>query len=287
MPRLPLCLLLLAAALTSGCGTEPPAGASAPAPSVPPVTPSAFDPTACGKITGAVTWTGALPNVAPVLIGTPRADGNGLDHRQVPLGNAPHIDPAHRGVAGAVVYLRDVNVNRAKPWDLPKVEVEFRDSQIVVKQGDRVGRTGFVRRSDSVTAQSVESVYHNLRARGAAYLALPFPDPHKPLTRALHTCGRVELTSASGSYWQAADLFVCDHPYYAATDADGGYKFTNVPEGNYDLVAWHPSWEVVRKVLNPETGVPARLVYAPPLEASRPVSVARGRTALANLTLPK
>lgn len=286
MPRLPLCCLLLAAALASGCGTEPPAVVETP-PGAAPAAPSTYDPTACGKITGAVTWTGPLPLVAPVVVGTPRADGKGQDLRHVPLGNAPRIDPAHRGVAGAVVYLREVHVNRAKPWDLPKVEVELRDSQIVVKQGERVGRAGFVRRGDSFTAQSAEPVYHNLRVRGAAYYALPFPDPHKPLTRVLSTCGRVELTSASGSYWQAADLFVCDHPYYAETDADGRFQFANVPEGNYDLVAWHPNWEIVRKELNPERGIPDRLIYAPPLETSRPVSVARGRMALANLTLPK
>lgn len=287
MPRLPLCLLLFGAALAGGCGTEPPAVANTPPPAAPPAAPSAFDPAACGKITGAVTWTGQLPVVAPVLVGKPRADGTGFEHRAVPLGYAPRIDPAHRAVAGAVVYLRAVDVGRAKPWDLPKAEVEFRDGQIVVKQGERVGRTGFVRRGDSFAAQSTEPLPHTLRARGAAYLALPFPDPHMPLSRVLPTCGRVELTSASGSYWQSADLFVCDHPYYAETDADGRFQFTNVPDGNYDLVAWHPNWEVTRKELNPETGLPARLVYAPPLEVSRPVSVARGRTALANLTLPK
>lgn len=286
MPRPTLCLLLFCAALAAGCGTEPPAVANTP-PAAAPAQSLAFDPAACGKITGAVTWTGAPPVVAPVLAVGPRADGSGVDVRMVPLGNAPRIDPAHRGVAGAVVYLREVEVSRAKPWDLPKVEVEFRDSQIVVKQGERTGRTGFVRRGDAFTAASAEPAYHNLRARGAAHLALPFPDPHRPLTRTLDTCGRVELTSASGSYWQAADLFVCDHPYYTVSDPDGRFQFANVPEGRYDLVAWHPNWEIARIDRNPETGQPGRLYYAPPLEAAREVSVARGRTALANLTLPK
>ena len=55
----------------------------------------------------------------------------------------------------------------------------------------------------------------------------------------------------------------------------------------YDLVAWHPNWEVVRTERNPETGQPSRLVYAPPLETSRPAAVVRGRPTLANLTLSK
>lgn len=287
MPRpLLCCLLVCAAALAAGCGTDdPPAAPNPPAPAPP--APGAFDPAACGTVTGLVTWTGAAPTVAPVVAFAPRPDGSGLDQRFVALGNAPRIDPTHRGLAGAVVYLREVDVARARPWDLPKVEVEFRDSQLVVKQGDRTGRTGFVRRGDEFTARSTEPVFHNLRGRGAAFFALPFPDPDRPLARTLDRCGRVDLTSAAGHYWQAAELFVCDHPYYAVTEADGRFRFPYVPAGQYELVAWHPNWEIARTERNPETGLPFRLVYAPPLETSRAVAVARGRTVLANLTLPK
>ncbi len=286
MPRPLLCCLTLCAAITSGCGTEPPAAANPPAAESAPNTVSAFDPTACGTITGLVTWTGPLPAVQPVLAVSPRADGSGLDSRAVPLANAPRIDAFTRGVGGVVVYLREVDITRARPWDLPNVEVELRDSQIVVKQGDRADRTGFVKRGGLVTMRSAEPVHHVLRARGAAFFALAFPDPDQPLTRTFDTCGRVELTSASGSYWQAADLFVCDHPYYAVTDSDGRFRFTNVPAGQYDLVAWHPNWEIVHTERNPESGAPSRLRYGPPLETSRPVTVPRGRTGLANLTLP-
>ncbi|MBN9122684.1 MAG: carboxypeptidase regulatory-like domain-containing protein [Planctomycetes bacterium] len=286
MPRPLFCwLLLVCAASAGGCGTEPPAVADPPAPPAP--APGAFDPTACGTITGLVTWTGPEPTVPPVQAFTPRPDGPGLASRTVPLANAPRIDHFTRAVAGAVVYLREVDVARARPWDLPNVEVEFRDSQIVVKQGDRTGRTGFVKRGDAITARSAEPTFHVLRARGAAFFALPFPDPDRPLTRTLDKCGRVELTSAAGCYWQAADLFACDHPYYAVSDAEGRFHFASVPEGRYDLVAWHPNWVVTRTERNPETGQPSRLIYAPPLETSRPASVSRGGKTLANLTLPK
>ena len=43
--------------------------------------------------------------------------------------------------------------------------------------------------------------------------------------------GRFELTSAAGYYWQSADLFVCDHPYYAVSDGTGRFQFTQVPAG--------------------------------------------------------
>lgn len=288
MPRpLLCCLILCAAVLASGCGTEPPAAANS-ASDTPPQPPTAFDPSACGEITGFVSWHRdvPVPTVDPVLAITVRPDGSGLDSRLVPLANAPRIDFASRGIAGAVVFLRGVDVARARPWDLPKVEVEFRDSQLVVKQGDRIGRTGFVRRGDEFTMRSAEPVFHSLRARGATFFTLAFPDPDQPLARTLDKCGRVELTSAAGFYWQAADVFVCDHPYYTVSEADGRFHFANVPTGRYDLVAWHPNWEITRTERNPETSLPNRLIYAPPLEASRPVTVPRGKT-LANLTLPK
>jgi hypothetical protein len=233
-----------------------------------------------------VSWVGPIPEVAPAHDSVARPEG-GREVRSVPLANAPRIDRFSRGVAGVVVFLREVDIARAKPWDLPPASVEFRDSQLVVVQGEVASRAGFVRRGDSVRINSAEERFHIARGRGAAFFSFAFPDTHKPVEQRLEQCGRVDLTCAAGCYWQAAQLFVCDHPYYAVTDAAGQFRFTQVPAGRYDLVAWHPNWVAERTERNPESGLPARLIYAPPLETSRPVAVAPGRSALANLTLPK
>lgn len=290
MSRPLLYLVFLIAGATAGCGSEPSAGAGSAQPTPAPGAPAAFNPSECGTITGLVTWIGPVPEVVPLTHVVPRADGTGSDVRTVTPPNAPRVDRFTRGLGGAVVFLREVDPARAKPWDstiLPPVTVEFRDSQITVRQGARTARTGFVRRGDEVTFQSTEAEFHVLRGRGAAFFALPFPEPHQPLSRTFDTCGRVELTSAAGLYWQSAELFVCDHPYYTVSGADGRFEFTQVPAGHYDLVAWHPSWVVARIERNPESGQPSRLYYAPPLESSRPVGVVPGRFTLANLTLPK
>jgi hypothetical protein len=286
--RLPVFLLLLGALAATGCGSEPPAGSgAAQSQASAPAGPTSFDPAACGTITGLVSWTGPIPEVTPALAVSPQADGTGYDVRELTPANAPRIDRFTRGVGGVVVYLREVNPVYAKPWDLPAVTVEFRDSQIQVKQGARTARTGFVRRGGEVTFQSAEPSFQSLRGRGAAFFALPFPDANQPLTRTFDNCGIVELTSASGLYWQSAELFVCDHPYYTVSGPDGRFEFTQVPTGKYDLVAWHPNWVPARTERNPESGQPNRLHYAPPLESSRPVGVIPGRFTLANLTFPK
>ena len=227
-------------------------------------------PSACGTLTGLVTWVGPLPEVPPVTHITPRADGSGYDTRTVVQANAPRIDRFTRGLAGAVVFLREVETARAKPWDHPPVKVEFRESQLAVIQGDRTGRTGLVPRCGKVEMQSAEPVFHVLRGRGAAFFALAFPEPDKILAREFGTCGRIDLSSAAGFYWQSAELFVCDHPYYALTDADGRFHFKQVPAGQYDLVAWHPNWVVARVERNPESGQPSHTHYAAPLEKRAP-----------------
>jgi len=283
-----LYLLVLVALATAGCGSEPPSSASAAQPpTLAPGAPTAFNPSACGTIAGLVSWVGPIPEVPQIDHFWPRTDGTGYNSRTVTPPNAPRIDRFSRGLGGAVVFLREVDATRAKPWDLPAVTVELRDSQISVKQGTRTARTGFVRRGAEVTLQSAESEMQVLRGRGAAFFALPFPEPNQPLTRTFDSYGRVELTSAVGLYWQSAELFVCDHPYYTVSDATGRFEFTQVPDGRYDLVAWHPNWVVARTERNPESGQPSRYYYAPPLESSRPVGVVAGRFTLANLTLPK
>jgi hypothetical protein len=246
-----------------------------------------FDPSSCGTITGLVTWVGPVPEVAPVPHQIPRSGGGGHQTSIVPLGNAPRIDKFTRAVAGTVVYLRDVEPARAKPWDLPPATVEFRDSQLLIQQGGRTARAGFVRRGEAVTFLSAEERFHVLRARGAAFFSFALPDADTPREHTFDQCGCVELTCGAGCFWQAAQLFVCDHPYYAITDDAGRFSFTQVPAGRYDLVTWHPNWVVERTERSPESGLPYRLAYAPPLEVSRPAAVSARRTTLANLTLPK
>ncbi|MCI0699811.1 MAG: carboxypeptidase-like regulatory domain-containing protein, partial [Planctomycetia bacterium] len=272
-----------------GCGSEPRVIASQPQvpASAGPELASEFDPTTCGTVTGLVTWTGPIPDVPPVQYIRPRKDGSGYDTDTLTLPNAPRVDWVTRGLEGAVVCLRGVNPTQARPWNLPPVSVEFRERQLLVIQGDRAGRTGFVRRGTAVSMQSTESDFHILRARGSAFFSLAFPDPHQPLSRPFDHPGRVELSSGAGFYWQSADLFICEHPYFAVTNAEGRFSFSEVPAGKYELVAWHPNWVITRTERNPESGLPNRLHYASALETARPVVVAQGRVSMVNLNLPK
>lgn len=280
-------VLPLLVCCAAGCGTEPPASASAPAAPAEPAKPSAFAPSECGTVTGVVSWSAPVPHVPPATRNLFRAIGSGVEMFPVRLARAPHIDSASRGFGGVVVSLRGVDPARAKPWDHETASVSLEGDQIVVKQGARAGRTGFVRRGEPVNFVSREADFRALRVRGAGFGSLPFPDAEKALTRTFDAHGLVELSSASGHYWQSAELFVCDHPYFAVSDPDGRFTFANVPAGEYALAAWHPNWQVLHIERYPETGLPWRNEYAPPLEAARKVLVVPGRGVLANVSLPK
>jgi hypothetical protein len=269
--------------LLAGCGSPSPAATQQPDPAPPAAT--AFDAARCGRVAGRVTWHGPVPDAPPFKYSVGKADGN-FESKEFANPNRIHVDPASKGVAGAVVFLTGVDPTRAKPWDLPSVRVELRELQIVVKQGgDSPKRAGFVRRGDAVSMASSESNFHVLRGRGAAFFSLAFPDADKSLIRTFDKVGRVELSSGAGYYWAHANLFVCDHPYFALTDRDGRFEFTQVPAGEVKVVAWHPNWDAAKLERDPETGLVSRLTYAAPLEVTVPATVETGRTSTAELRL--
>lgn len=256
-------------------------------PDLPPPTPSPvaarFDPTICGTITGRVTWAGDRPAVPPVHV--PTFTLTGVPTGELPHPNAPVIDPATGGVRSAVVFLRGVDPAAAKPWDHPPAEVEIDDTTIRVRQGHDTGRIGFVRTGEAVRFRSTASAIAGIRARGAAFFTLMFPPDGMPVERTLGREGRVELTTASGQFWAAADLFVAPHPYFARPGADGRFRFADVPAGTYELVVWHPNWHPARMERDPETGAPTRRWYAPPTEKVQIVTVTPGGQTDAAVTL--
>src|SRR5207244_1843455 len=95
-----------------------------------------FDAASAGTIRGIVRWQGPAPVVVPFRI-LPSPGGNevlGRPHHR-PNPNAPIIDPQTGGVGSAVVFLRGVDPQRSKPWDLPAVCIEQRGCQFRVLQG--------------------------------------------------------------------------------------------------------------------------------------------------------
>ena len=235
-----------------------------------------------GRIVGRVTWPGAVLDAKPIqgLIATP----DGLRWGEQPNHLTPTIDPVSKGLANAVVYLKSVDPKLAKPWPFEPLTIETRGRTVSAKQGAHSGRTGFARAGEPIAMVSFDDEFHMLRARGAGFFTLPFPEPNKPRSRAIDAPGRTEFTSAAGYFWSSAEVFACEHPYYTTTDATGHFKLEGIPAGTYTLVAWHRNWKLLHFERDPETGKIMRLNFDAPFQTERTVEIRDG-TSEVNLTL--
>jgi Polysaccharide lyase family 4, domain II len=235
---------------------------------------SRFDKTAARTISGQVVWNGPVPSVEPFDVLPNPLGSQVFRQRQLRANpNAPVIDPACQGVAGAIVFLSGVDPTRSRPWDLPSVRVEQRDCQIEVDQGDETVRVGIVRQNDPIEMVSRDPWLHALHADGTSFFTLMFPDPDRPLVRRLPNPGLVELTSAAGFFWMRGYLFVAQHPYHARTDRSGRFTLSDVPPGSYQLTAWLPNWRVARQERDPESSLVKRVYFEPALERTIQVEV--------------
>ena len=270
----------------TGCGKDA-ATQPEPAQAATEDTGTSFDEATAGVVTGRVVWQGEPPRVPPYLSPvkplSESAPGRGL--HQWPNVCAPLVD-ASGGVGHAVVYLRGVDAHKAKPWDLPPVRVELDDYQVHVRQGDAVGRSGFVRCGSQVPFVSKQAVFHSLQGRGAAWFALPLADADREQVRTLSRPGVVELSSGAGYYWMRGYLFVLDHPYAAETDEHGYFTLWGVPPGRYELVVWHPNWQEASHSRDADTCQICRIVLQPPLEVIQSIELGPRETRALTITLP-
>jgi hypothetical protein len=82
---------------------------------------------------------------------------------------------------------------------------------------------------------------------GAATYNLPFPFVNQTVARKMSSLGLVSLRCNGGHTWMNAEMFVVPHPYYAVTDENGKFELSDVPPGEYQVVAWHEGWNVMRQ----------------------------------------
>ena len=122
---------------------------------------------------------------------------------------------------------------------------------------------------------SEDHVFHSLHAGGPP--SSPSPSPNTDIFED-GSCeqGSCGTEHAAGFFWMHSTLFVDDHPYYAATDAEGRFRLSEVPSGSYEIVCWHPNWREERREYDPESRQAFRLFFQQPLETVRPLRVKTG-----------
>jgi len=89
-------------------------------------------------------------------------------------------------------------------------------------------------------------------------------------------------TCDAGHPWMNAYIMVADHPYFALTDASGGFVFEHVPPGQYKLRMWHEGVAIVQTEM--ENGKAKAYRYEEPYEDVKEVSLSPNGKAAVDFT---
>ncbi len=188
-----------------------------------------------GTIRGAVKWQGAVPHLAPSQINKdPQVcDPEGQKRRDLER----LLVGSNSGVANTVVFLK--NISEGKAMDLPEARQSLNQKNCRYEPHILV-----VPMNGNVRLMSSDATLHTIHMSGAADYNLPF-FKDQMVQRSMNREGLVDLRCNAGHVWMNAEMMVVPHPYYAVTDANGNFELTQIPPGEYELVAWHEGWKVV------------------------------------------
>src|ERR1700678_1891805 len=224
-----------------------------------------------GTITGPVKWTGPVPKIPklPITKNVEVCDPQSQKKRDL---ERLVINPNGNGVANTVVYLR--GVTRGKAMDLPAAR-----QQLDQHTCRYVPHILLVAQGGTVKIQSSDPVLHTVQMFGAATNNVPFPFQNQFIPVTLQRNGVVELKCNAGHVWMNANMVVVKYPYYAVTNEDGEFKLTDVPAGEYEIVAWHEGWQILSEAQVLDVGAQVevkRPIYSTPAPWEKKVNVKAG-----------
>ncbi|MBV8051227.1 MAG: hypothetical protein JOZ80_08575 [Acidobacteriaceae bacterium] len=232
-------------------------------------------------ISGTVKWSGPLPHltILPISKDPQICDPESAKTRDLER----LIVGPQGGVANTVVFLK--NVSSGKAFDLPE-QRRFLDQKHCRYEPHIL----LVAKDALLQMKSSDATLHTVHMDGAATYNLPFPFPDQVVSRQMNSAGVVNLKCNGGHVWMNAEMFVAPHPYYAVTDESGKFELTNVPPGQYEIVAWHEGWSVAREESMFDVLTEKRVQrpqFSDPKTLEKKVTVNPNETAVVNFVLEK
>ena len=233
-----------------------------------------------GAIAGTVKWSGPVPKIPklPITKNPEVCDPDSLKVRDL---ERLLIDSDGNGVANTVVYLR--GITRGKAFDLPEAR-----QQLNQKTCRYVPHIMIVPQGKPLKIESSDPVLHTVQMFGVSTNNIPFPFQNQFIPVMMNHNGVVELKCNAGHVWMNANVLVVKHPYYAVTDEHGAYKLSDVPPGEYEIIAWHEGWQVASeaKVLDVGAQVEVkRPIYSSPVTWAKKVTVKPGEPTVVDFTI--
>ncbi len=232
-----------------------------------------------GTIRGTVKWSGPEPHLAkfPITKDPQVCDPDAEKTRDLER----LIIGSQGGVANTVVYIK--NISRGKAFDLPPARRSLDQRHCRYEP-----HILLVPEAGQLQMKSSDATLHTIHMDGAASYNLPFPFPNQTVSRDLPSPGLVNLKCNGGHVWMNAEMFVAPHPYFAVTDESGKFELTNVPAGEYEVVAWHEGWSVEKHESTFDVLTEKKVqrpVFGPPKTWEKHVTVGASTDANVNFTI--
>ena len=183
-----------------------------------------------GSVSGTITYDGEVPKLRPI------------DMNADPACAAKHGGP----VTPDVLVLGDGNtlgnvfvVVKNAPASSAPVPTE----PVVV---DQVGclyepRVAAVRAGQPVLFKNSDGILHNVHGKPKANkeFNIGMPPMLKERAQVFNTPEPMFPVKCDVHPWMKSYVAVMTHPYFAVTSAAGAFKIQNLPDGTYEIEAWH------------------------------------------------
>ncbi len=177
-----------------------------------------------GVVKGQIIFEGAAPASEKVEVksDTPTC-GTEKEVKKISLGK-------DQGIAEAIVTLVGAEGTLTpKNGALDQVKCEFQPHV----QAMPLGSSLMITSSDSVLHNS-----HGFFEDGSTAFNLAVPIVGMEAEYKTKKAGLIKLRCDAGHTWMSAYVMVTDKPFYAVTDADGGFSLQGMPPGKYELQVW-------------------------------------------------
>lgn len=186
-----------------------------------------------GSISGKALFSGATPpdDETVTLTSEQELCGNTLPAEK-------YLINGNKEIKNVVVYLDGIKKGKAIPKDkalidnvicafVPHVSVGYKGNEVDIKNSD--------------------PVFHNVHSyiKGKTTYNLGLPDKGSMVTKKMKRAGIMEVKCDSHP-WMLGYVFISSHPYAVATNETGDFTITDIPEGSYEVNAWHEGFGVIK-----------------------------------------